>query len=103
MTDAQQGYAGKKRPLPPEEELQKEIDSLAAGLFTGDGECTVLCDRLNDLWDELQGATGTEQRTILAEIRAIQNVMEGPAPVGVARVGSLRALAVVFPADKWRP
>jgi hypothetical protein len=72
MTDAQQGSKGKRRPLPPEEELQKEIESMSAGLFTNESECGFLCQELNDLWDELQDATGAERRAILARIRAVQ-------------------------------
>jgi hypothetical protein len=62
-----------RRPLPPEDELNSEIEKMSAGLFTGDAECDVLCRRLNDLWDDLQQTTDDQQkRMILAEIKAIQ-------------------------------
>jgi hypothetical protein len=71
MTDVAQ--QGRRRPLPSEDQLNSEIEKMSAGLFTGDDECTALCNSLNNLWDDLQqAATPQEQRTILAEIKAVQ-------------------------------
>jgi hypothetical protein len=62
-----------RRPLPPEDELNGEIETMSAGLFTADPECDVLCRKLNDLWDDLQQTTDAQQqRMIVAEIKAIQ-------------------------------